>query len=64
MEEQKLAQEKIAELQKKKRAARNNIFKTEDDIEVKREQLIQALERRMVQDVKTETLFILRWKIV
>lgn len=63
IEEQKIAQEKIAELQKKKRAARNNIFKIEYEIEVKRQQLIHLLEQKMIQNVSSETLFILRWII-
>ena len=63
MEEQSRAQEIIRELEKKKRAARKKIFEIEDEIEVKRDALIEALQKKLIQDVEAHTLFTLRWEI-
>ena len=64
VEEQTRAQETIRELEKKKRSARKRIFETEDEIEKKRDLLIDALQKKLVQDVETQTLFALRWEVV
>lgn len=61
VEEQKVAQEEIRKLESKKRSARRRIFDVEDEIEGKRDQLIDALSKKMTQDTKTSTLFSVRW---
>jgi superfamily II DNA/RNA helicase len=63
VEEQAQAQETIRELEKRKRSARKKIFETEDEIENKRDLLIEALQKKLVQDVDTQTLFALRWEV-
>ena len=63
VEEQTQAQETIRELEKRKRSARKRIFETEDEIENKRDLLIEALQKKLVQDVDTQTLFALRWEV-
>ena len=35
-----------------------------EDIEVKRDALIKALEKKMVQNTENQSLFMLRWTIV
>jgi SNF2 family DNA or RNA helicase len=64
VEEQKRAQEHVREMERKKRRARQRIFEVEDDIEAKRDALIEALEKKMVQNTETQPLFMLRWTIV
>jgi superfamily II DNA or RNA helicase len=64
MEEQRQLQEKIQSLEKKKRRQRQRIFDVEDEIAQKRDALIAALERRMVQRTSNETLFTIRWHVV
>ena len=56
-------QEKIRKLERRQRRQRQDIFKAEDEIIVKRDQLIDSLERRMAQRVATETLFTIRWAV-
>ncbi|MBT4815435.1 MAG: hypothetical protein HON70_07035 [Lentisphaerae bacterium] len=51
-------------MERKKRRARQRIFEVEDDVEVKRDALIQALENKMVQNTDTQPLFMLHWTIV
>lgn len=64
MEEQKQLQEKIADMEKKKRRQRQQIFDVEDEIEAKRDSLIEALEKRMKQKTTIEPLFTIRWQVI
>ena len=64
VDEQKRAQEVVRELERKKRRARQRIFDVEDEIEAKRDALIAALEKKMVQSTDTQPLFMLRWSVV
>lgn len=64
VEEQHQVQEKIRELERKKRRQRQNIFDVEDDIIKKRDALITALEKRMAQRTAVETLFTIRWSVI
>ena len=57
VEEQHALQEKIRELEKKKRRQRQQIFDLEDEITRKRDDLINTLERRMTQRASHEPLF-------
>ena len=62
--EQHALQEEIAGLERKKRTLRKRIFDIEDEISNKRDQLIEALERRMQQKTVAKTLFTIRWHVV
>ncbi|MEL7656369.1 MAG: helicase, partial [Bacillota bacterium] len=64
MEEQHELQEKIQELEKKKRRQRQQIFDLEDEITQKRDDLISALERRMTQTTTSKPLFTIAWKVI
>ena len=61
--EQHEIQEKIQKLERQQRRQRQDIFKVEDEIMEKRDQLIDSLERRLAQRVETETLFTIRWPL-
>ncbi len=63
MQEQATLQEQIRELEQKKRRLRQRIFDIEDEIAVKRDRLIEALERRMQQKTEHATLFTIRWGV-
>ena len=64
VEDQLKYQEKIRELETKKRRLRQRIFDVEDEIIAKRDSLISALERRMSQRTSVEILFTIRWSVV
>ena len=64
VQEQKEIQEKIHQLEKKKRRQRQQIFDAEDKIEATRDALIDALEKRMKQKTSVEPLFTIRWSVV
>jgi chromosome segregation ATPase len=64
LEEQHQIQEKIQKLERQQRRQRQEIFKVEDEIMDKRDQLIDQLEKRLAQRTTTETLFTIRWAVV
>ena len=64
VEEQHQLQEKIRDMEKKKRRQRQRIFDLEDEIMEKRDGLIAALERRMAQRTAVDPLFTIRWGVV
>jgi len=64
IEEQHEIQEKIRRLERKKRRLRQKIFDIEDEIEEKRDQLIDALEKRMHQKTENFPLFTIRWSVI
>lgn len=63
-EEQHELQEKIQELEKKKRRQRQQIFDLEDEIAQKRDDLTSVLEHRMTQKKTSELLFMIEWKVI
>lgn len=64
VEEQHQLQEKIKDLEKKKRRQRQRIFDVEDEIMEKRDTLIDSLEKRMQQRTESTPLFTLRWNVI
>jgi ERCC4-related helicase len=55
---------KIKETEKLQRRQRQRIFDVEDEIEEKRDILIDKLKKKMEQKTDSETLFMIRWKVV
>lgn len=64
LEEQSDIQKRKRELERRQRRQRRAIFDVEDEIAARRDELIDALERRMRQKVDSETLFMIRWEVV
>lgn len=64
IEEQHGLQERIRELEKKKRRQRQQIFDLEDEIAQKRDDLISVLERRMTQKTEIKPLFTISWRVI
>lgn len=63
-EEQLKLQNDLKEAERKQRQLRRSIFDAQDEIEEKRDALIDKLEQRMRQTVNTEHLFSIRWSVV
>ena len=63
LDEQHDIQEKIQKLERQQRRQRQEIFKAEDEIAEKRDNLIGSLERRLSQHTAIETLFTIRWGV-
>ena len=64
VQEQHDLQEKVRNMEKKKRRQRQQIFDVEDEIAGKRDRLIDALENRMQQRTSSKELFTIRWTVV
>lgn len=63
-EEQHQIQKQIKVLERQQRKQRQRIFEVEDEIMDKRDDLIDELEKKMVQRTKQEELFTIRWKVI
>jgi hypothetical protein len=63
VQEQHDIQEKIRQLEQKKRRLRQKIFDIEDEIIIKRDQLIDGLEKRMQQKTQTTPLYTIQWRV-
>jgi hypothetical protein len=63
LEEQHQIQENIQKLERQQRRQRQEIFSVEDEIMVKRDALIDSLEKRLTQHTHTETLFTIHWAV-
>lgn len=63
LEEQKGAQEALKQLERQLRSDRQAIFDVQDQIEEKRDALIDELERQMHKKSQTHRLFRIRWEL-
>jgi superfamily II DNA/RNA helicase len=64
LDEQHEIQQKIQKLEKLQRKQRQEIFQVEDEIIVKRDGLIESLEKRLTQKTEFKTLFTIEWAVV
>lgn len=62
-EAQLSAQAELKAAEKKQRQLRKGIFDIQDEIEEKRDTLIEKLEQRMRQTIETQHLFSIRWTV-
>lgn len=63
LQEQDGIQREIAELERKQRRQRQDIFAVEDEIIAKRDELIASLQQRLQEKTSSETLFSIRWQV-
>lgn len=63
VEEQASLQKQIRDLESKQRRQRQQIFEVEDEIESRRDALIDALEKRLHQKSRSHRLFRIRWRL-
>ena len=64
VEEQRELQEALKTLERQQRRHRQEIFDVEDQIEERRDQLIEALEKRIKQKTLVHPLFRIKWQLV
>jgi adenine-specific DNA-methyltransferase len=58
------AQKEVRGLESERSAKRRGIFEAQDRVDAQRDQLIEAIERRLAQSVGVECLFQIRWRLV
>lgn len=63
IEEQKAAEEALKKLNRLLRRKRQELFDVQDEIDDKREQMIDALDQQMHQQSSTQHLFRIRWNL-
>jgi hypothetical protein len=63
VEERLRVQEEISAAERKQRKMRQEIFDVEDQINAKRDELVNAIRGKLQQQIVTETLFTIRWRL-
>ncbi|MEL6850452.1 MAG: SNF2-related protein [Bacteroidota bacterium] len=58
------AQRQIKELEKKRSEKRQSLFEAQDQVDDRKEQLLQDIESRLNQNVQENELFTIRWQLV
>ncbi|MEA3361192.1 MAG: SNF2-related protein [Thermodesulfobacteriota bacterium] len=64
LEEKVKAQREIKELERKRNKMRMNLYQAQDEVEDKKEKLLDNVETRLQQNIKKEELFSIKWKII
>jgi hypothetical protein len=64
LEEKLKAQKDIKELEKKRNTKRRTLFEAQDEIDSRKEGLIESLEARLKQLISKSELFSIRWRLV
>ena len=63
--EEKLSTYKtIKDMEKKRNEMRRKLFETQDNVDLRKEELITSVESRLKQSAKLETLFTIKWKVI
>lgn len=63
LEEKLTAQREIKELEKKRNTKRRTLFEAQDEIDRRKEGLIEGVEARLKQLISTSELFTVRWRV-
>lgn len=63
LEEKVKAQREIKEMEKKRNELRRNLFSAQDEVDNRKEKLIEEIELRMKQKVYLKELFNIRWRL-
>ncbi len=56
-------QREIKDLEKKRNEKRKHLFEAQDQIDERKEQLLNEIEARLQQDIQIKNLFILNWSL-
>ena len=57
-------QKHIKELEKKRNSLRLNLYESQDEVDNRKDGLINEIEARMKQKVELEELFTIKWKLI
>ena len=64
LEDKLKAQREIKELEKRRNTKRRNLFEAQDEIERRKEGLLESVEARLKQKIETQELFAIKWRVV
>lgn len=58
------AQREIKDTEKKRNEMRRKLYEAQDEVEIKKDKLLEGIEAQLKQKSKIETLFTINWKII
>ena len=64
LEEKVTAHRQIKEMEKKRNTMRLNLYQSQDEVDNRKERLIDEIEARLKQKVEKSELFTVRWKLI
>lgn len=64
LEDKVSAQREIKEMEKKRSELRRNLFSAQDEVDKRKEKIIEEIESRLQQKIETKDLFTIRWKLI
>ena len=64
LEEKVKAQRQVKDMEKKRNELRMNLYHAQDEIDLRKENLINEIESRMKQQIETNEMFTIKWKVV
>ncbi len=64
LDEKLKAQKEIKELEKKRNTKRRTLFEAQDEVDSRKEGLIEGVEARLRQQISTRHLFTIRWQLI
>jgi hypothetical protein len=64
LEEKVKTQREIKELEKKRNELRLELFKSQDEVDERKENLITEIEQRLKQNTFLEQLFVIKWRVI
>lgn len=64
LDEKLKAQREIKDSEKKRNEMRRKLYEAQDDVDVKKEKLLESIESQLKQKSKIEPLFTISWKII
>jgi predicted nucleic acid-binding Zn-ribbon protein len=64
LEEKVKVQRQIKNLEKKRNEMRKKLYDSQDDVDKRKEQLIDKVEAQLKQKTKIEELFSVRWRVI
>lgn len=64
LEEKVSAQREIKELERKRSDLRRNLFSAQDEVDKRKEKIIENIEARLKQKTETKELFTIRWTMI
>jgi len=63
LEEKVKTQRQIKEMEKKRNSLRRNLYQAQDEVDSRKENLINEIEARLKQKIETKELFLVKWKV-
>jgi len=64
LDEKVNAQKEIKDMEKKRNTLRQNLYQSQDQVDEKKERLIEKIESRLRQKIEKTELFTIRWSVI